>query len=71
MNRRLGAGDIADDAVDQPDFVLRRQLAVLRRQVGQVRPRPADRALLAMLSRLLPRAKWPTSGTGRGTVPKL
>jgi putative transposase len=40
-------------------LVLRHQLAVLRRQVGKVRTEPADRAMLALLSRLLSRARWP------------
>jgi len=40
-------------------LVLRHQLAVLARQVsGRVSYRPADRALLAGLGRLLPRARW-------------
>jgi len=40
-------------------MVLRHQLRVLKRQVhGRVRYRPADRAILAALSRLLPRARW-------------
>jgi putative transposase len=32
---------------------------VLRRQVGKVRTEPTDRAVLALLSRLLSRARWP------------
>ncbi|WP_285581482.1 hypothetical protein [Actinoallomurus iriomotensis] len=40
-------------------LVLRHQLVVLRRQVSKVRTEPADRAVLALLSRLLSRARWP------------
>ena len=38
--------------------VLRHQLEVLRRQVKRPGFRPADRALLAVLSRALPRGRW-------------
>jgi putative transposase len=47
-----------DAAKDLEILVLRHQLAVLRRQVPRPRLQPADRALLAAVSRALPRARW-------------
>ena len=47
-----------DTAKDLEILVLRHQLAVLRRQVARPRLEPADRALLAAISRLLPRSHW-------------
>ena len=47
-----------DAAKDLEILVLRHQLAVLRRQVPRPKLEPADRALLAAVSRALPRARW-------------
>ncbi len=47
-----------DAAKDLEILVLRHQLTVLRRQSSRPRFEPADRALLAAISRALPRARW-------------
>jgi putative transposase len=47
-----------DAAKDLEILVLRHQLTVLRRQVPRPRLEPADRALLAAISRVLPRSRW-------------
>jgi putative transposase len=47
-----------DAAKDLEILVLRHQPTVLRRQVPRPRLQPADRALLAVISRALPRIRW-------------
>ena len=47
-----------DATKDLEILVLRHQLAVLHRQTPRPRLEPADRALLAVFSRVLPRARW-------------
>jgi putative transposase len=51
----LGRGDRAKDI---EILVLRHQLSILRRQVGQPQYQPRDRLLLAALSQALPRRNW-------------
>jgi putative transposase len=51
----LGRGDRAKDL---EVLLLRHELSILRRQVGQPRYEPHDRLLLAALSRVLPRRSW-------------
>ena len=47
-----------DTAKDLEILVLRHQLTVLRRQAPRPRFEPADRAVLAAISRVLSRARW-------------
>ena len=47
-----------DAAKDLEILLLRHQLCVLRRQTPRPRLEPADRALLAAVSRVLPRSRW-------------
>jgi putative transposase len=47
-----------DAAKNLEILVLRHQLAVLRHQIPRPRFEPADRAVLAAISRALPRARW-------------
>jgi hypothetical protein len=51
----LACGDATKDL---EILVLRHQLTVLRRQVPRPKLQPADRALLAAVSPVLPRARW-------------
>jgi putative transposase len=48
----------SDPAKDLELMVLRQQLTVLRRQVPRPRLEPTDRALMAAISRVLPRSRW-------------
>src|SRR5439155_9489040 len=61
----VARGDRAD-AVEV--LVLRHQVAVLRGQVRRVDLEPADRAVLAGLSRLLPRVRWAALFVTPGTL---
>jgi hypothetical protein len=54
-----------DAAKDLELMVLRHQLGVLRRQVPRLKLEPADRALLAAISRVLPRSRWSASWSSR------
>ena len=47
-----------DAAKDLEILVLRHQLGLLRRQIPRPRLEPTDRALLAAISRVLPRVRW-------------
>jgi putative transposase len=54
----LFGGLRSEHAKDVEIAVLRHQVQVLRRQVKGAEFRPADRALLALLSSVLPRTRW-------------
>jgi transposase InsO family protein len=54
----IGLGP-SPDAKDVEIAVLRHQLQVLRRQVARPHHVPADRIVLAVLAKLLPRQRWP------------
>jgi hypothetical protein len=51
--------DPSPEAKDVEIAVLRHQLMVLQRQVARPSYSPSDRLVLARLSRLLPRERWP------------
>jgi hypothetical protein len=53
----------SDAAKDLEILVLRHQLAVLRRQAPRPKLEPADRALLASISRVLPEPGGPASSS--------
>ena len=59
---------MSDAAKDVEVLVLRHQLAVLNRQARRPRFKPADRALLALLGRLLPRERWSAFVVSPSTV---
>jgi hypothetical protein len=48
----------SDPSLRAEVLALRRQLRVLKRQVGRPRWQPSDRILLAAASRILPRSTW-------------
>ena len=58
----------SEHAKDVEIAVLRDQLDVLRRQVKRAELRPADRALLTLLSRALPRELWSSFLVTPGTI---
>ena len=58
----------SEHAKDVEIAVLCHQLSVLRRQVQRVEFRPTDRAVLAVLSRALPRSHWSIYLVTPGTI---
>jgi len=59
-----------DAAKELEILVLRHQLAVLRRHTPRAKLEPADRALLAAISRVLPRARWSCFFATPETLPR-
>jgi putative transposase len=58
----------SDDAKEIELLALRHEVAMLRRHVKRQSFEPADRALLAALSRLLPRGRWGVFGVTPATL---
>lgn len=58
----------SDDAKEIELLALRHEVALLRRQVKRQSFDPADRAILAVLSRLLPRPRWRVFGVTPATM---
>ena len=58
----------SDEAKEVELLALRREVATLRRHVKRQSFEPADRALLAALSRLLPRSRWGAFGVTPATL---
>ena len=61
----MARGDFSKDV---EILVLRHEIAVLRRQVKRPRYRPAERAWLSALARLVPRPRWPIFGVTPTTL---
>ena len=60
---------MGSESANQVELIaLRHENAVLRRQVGRPTYQPADGALLAALSRLLPRSRWGAFGVAPATL---
>jgi hypothetical protein len=58
----------SDAAKEIELLALRHEVGVLRRHIGRTRYEPADRTLLAALSRLFPRSSWHRFGVRPETL---